>query len=67
VKLFLALAVLSLSGCGVAKLCNEHPTACGAITMVAVGCGTLLIHNHSSPRSHDVKVSDPSCAYGECK
>lgn len=62
-KLFLALAVLTLTGCAT---CNKYPTACAAITIVAVGCGTLLIHNHSSARSHDVKISDPSCAYGEC-
>lgn len=60
-----AVLILALA-CSSCATCNEHPTACAAITFVAVGCGTLLLHNHRSQLSHDVTTQPVNCQGSAC-
>jgi hypothetical protein len=63
-KLGLSIALLALTAC---QTCNRHPVACSTAIFVGTAAATLVLHNHSSARSHDVGIGTPSCANGSCK
>lgn len=67
-KLFLALAVLALTGCAT---CQKYPTACAAVTLVAVG-SIAMAANHGHNRTtgadgRDYTIQPVNCANGSCK
>lgn len=52
-KLFLALAVLALSGCAT---CREYPKTCVAVTAVAMGSLALTVHNSHHPENFQMST-----------
>lgn len=61
----LALAAL-LSACAT---CERHPTACAAVTIVAVGSVALIAgsHHRDSTRAHDVTLPGLDCQRMDCR
>lgn len=66
--LTLVLAVLALTGC---ETCKQYPTACAAVTLVAVG-SIAMAANHGHNRTtgadgRDYTIQPVNCTNGSCK
>jgi hypothetical protein len=62
-KLGLSIALLALTAC---QTCNRHPVVCGTAIFVGTAAATLVLHNHSSARSHDVTTQPVNCSGSAC-